>query len=93
MNTHPTLKPPFCSEHRTPMVWGETDFRHVEDGIEVLVRHVPAWVCIHGDDAAFAPGVSEDLITTIRQLIRVAKQARSHQPAFPQQEYLVREMA
>ena len=93
MTLQPTLKPPFCSEHHTPMIWGETDFRHVEDGIEVIVRHIPAWVCVQGDDVAFPPGVTDELISTIRQLVRVAKQARLDHAAIPQQEYLVRVMA
>lgn len=93
MKNQPILKPPFCSEHRTPMVWSETDFRYVEDGIEVIVRHIPAWVCLQGDDVAFPPGVSEELITTIRQLIRVAKNSQLQHASAPQQEYLVRVMA
>ncbi len=84
------LKPPFCSEHRTPMTWGETEFTHAEDGIEVVVRHVPAWVCDQGDDAALAPGVMDELIGTVRQLVKLAKQAKAEHPLLPQQEYLVR---
>ena len=93
MKTESDLLPPICSEHGTPMIWGETDFRHVEDGIEVIVRHIPAWVCVQGDDIAFPPGVTDELISTIRQLVRVAKQARLDHAAIPQQEYLVRVMA
>ena len=53
MTPEPDLKPPFCSEHRIPMIWGAIDFPFTEDGIEVVVRQIPAWVCPHGDDAAF----------------------------------------
>lgn len=80
------LKPPFCSEHRTPMTWGETEFTHTEDGVEVVVRHVPAWVCEHGDDAALAPGIMDELVTTVRQLVQLAKQAKAEHPSLPQQE-------
>jgi hypothetical protein len=51
MQPESALKPPFCSEHDIPMGWGETEFTFVEDGIEVIVRHIPAWVCPHHDDA------------------------------------------
>jgi hypothetical protein len=93
MNATNTLKPPFCENHRTPMIWGETDFTFAEDGIEVTVRHIPAWVCIHGDDAAFPPDITDELIVTIRKLIRVAQQARLDYPALGQPEYLVRATA
>ena len=86
----PKLKAPFCSEHRIVMEWGETDFTFEEDGIEVVVRHIPAWVCPHQDDVAFPPGVTDELITTIRKLVDVAKQAKSSQHSITQQEYLVR---
>ncbi len=79
-----TLKPPFCSEHRIPMKWGETDFTYAENGVDVVVRHVPAWICEHGDDVAFAPGVTDELIATIRQLIRIAQQAKLNYPSLPQ---------
>ena len=72
------------------MIWSETEFTHREDGIEVVVRHVPAWVCEQGDDAAFPPGVTDELLSTIRQLVRLAKQAQTEHSAIPQQEYLVR---
>ena len=84
----PVLKPPLCSEHRIPMNWGETDFTYAENGVEVIVRHIPAWVCEYGDDVAFAPGVTDELIATIRQLIRIAQQAKLDYPSLPQQEYL-----
>ncbi len=84
------LKPPFCSEHRIPMVWDETDMKFEENGVEVIVRHIPAWVCPHGDDAAFAPGMTDEVIETIRDLAKIARRAREIHPAFPRQEYLVR---
>lgn len=93
MNQPRELKPPLCSEHRTPMVWDETDFVYSENGIEVIVRHVPAWVCPDGDDVAFPPDVTDELITVIRQLIQVATQAKTDHLAHPQQEYLVRVLA
>ena len=84
------LKPPYCSEHNILMVWTETDFPYEEEGVQVTVRHVPAWVCPKGDDVAFAPGVMDDLVRTIRDLIKVAKSARKNQIHLPVQEFLVR---
>ncbi len=72
------------------MIWGETDFTYTESGIEVSVRHIPAWVCPHHNDAAFPPGVADELMTTIRSLIKVLKQTQSKQASAPQPEYLVR---
>ncbi|MEZ4860919.1 MAG: hypothetical protein R3C14_06410 [Caldilineaceae bacterium] len=86
----PALHPPLCSEHRTPRHWGETEFVHREDGVEVVVRHVPAWVCPQGDDVAFPPGVTDELIETVRQLVRMAKQGKIDHPLLSEQEYLVR---
>lgn len=90
MITKPDLKPPFCSNHHIPMTWGKTDFTYVEDGIEVVVRHIPAWVCPHGDDAAFAPGVTDELLEVVRELIEVARRSQVHRSSLPQQEYVVK---
>ena len=60
------------------MIWRETEFTHQEDGVEVTVRYVPAWVCEQGGDAAaFPPGVTDELLSTVRQLVRLAKQAQT----------------
>jgi hypothetical protein len=75
------------------MQWGETEFTYAQDGVEVVVRHIPAWACTHGDDASLPPGTMDELIKTIRELIRVAKEAQAIQVAIPQQEYLVKVMA
>jgi hypothetical protein len=90
MRPEPDLKPPFCSEHHIPMIWGDADFPFNEEGIEVVVRHIPAWVCPHGDDAAFPPGTMAELLETMRELIDVAKRTQAKRPSIPHQEYLVR---
>jgi len=63
------------------MVWGETDFTYTEDDVTVTVRHIPAWVCPYSDDAAFLPGVTDELIGTIRELIEVAKRSKIQRPS------------
>ena len=90
MMQKPNLHPPLCEEHNLPMQWGETDFTYREADIEVTVRHIPAWVCPHADDSAFAPGVTDELIGTIRKLMDVARQAKAAQAGLWEQEYLVR---
>lgn len=90
MIPEPKLLPPLCEEHNVAMVWGKTDFSYAEGGIEVTVRHIPAWVCPHADDSAFPPGVTDELIGTIRKLVEVAKQAQAKQPVRWEQEYVVR---
>lgn len=90
MIQEPDLNPPFCSEHLIAMDWGETDFSYVEGGVEVVVRHIPAWVCPHGDDAAFPPGATDELLETMRELIEVARRTQAKRPSLPAQEYLVR---
>jgi len=87
------LKPPFCSEHRIPMVWGETDFTYTEDDVTVIVRHIPAWLCPYGEDAAFLPSATDELIATVRELIEVAKRAKAQRTLLPQQEYFVKVMS
>lgn len=93
MKIEPDLQAPFCEEHDLPMEWGETDFSYTENGIEVTVRHIPAWVCPYADDSAFPPGVTDELIATIRKLVAVAKEAQSSQENSWEQEYLVRVVA
>jgi len=90
MIPQPDLKAPLCEEHNLPMVWGETDFSYTENGIEVTVRHIPAWVCPHTDDSAFPPGMMDELIATVRKLVAVAKEAQRNQENHWEQEYLVR---
>lgn len=75
------------------MIWDETEITFEEDGIEIVVRHIPAWVCPHRDDAAFAPGVTDDIIKVARELIAVAKRAQTTDRSFPRQEYLVKVVA
>jgi hypothetical protein len=90
MTQQPNLKPPFCAEHRIPMIWGETEFAYTEEGVEVVVRHIPAWVCPYEDDAAFPPGTTDELIETVRELIAVARKTQAKRLSLPIQEYLVR---
>ncbi len=90
-NTTPKLPPPTCSDHNELMQWGETEFTYREDGVEVVVRHIPAWICpCDSDDSVIEPGMLDELIATIRQLVDAAKQARSDAPSIPRPEYMVK---
>ena len=70
------------------MVWRETELAYDDDGVQVIVSHIPAFVCPHEDDKAFTPEVADDLYRTIRELVAVAKRARESHVA--QVEYLVK---
>ncbi|MFN8488655.1 MAG: hypothetical protein U0350_13730 [Caldilineaceae bacterium] len=55
-----------------------------------MVRHIPAWVCPYHDDAAFPPGVTDELIMAIRELIDAVKQTHITHNVLPQAEFLVK---
>jgi hypothetical protein len=67
---------------------GYTDFLYRDDGIEISVPDVPAWLCNRGHEPLFAPDTTDQLIDTLKELVATAKRARKRQPAFHQ--YLVR---
>ncbi len=70
------------------MVWRETELAYEDGGVQVVVSHVPAFVCLHEDDRAFTPEIAEDLYRTIRELVAVAKRARESHVTHV--EYLVK---
>lgn len=66
---------PIC-QNGHKMTWGKTKFRYEEDGILVEVSDIPAWACPECDDVSFAPGTSQQLIATVRELIAVTQRAK-----------------
>ena len=70
------------------MIWGKATFRYEEDGILVEVSDIPAWICPDCDDVSFAPGTSQQLIATVRELIAATKRARARN--MPLYEYHVK---
>jgi len=83
-----TKKPiPTCGEHKTKKEWQTTTFEYRDDGIVVRVPNVPAWVCPQDGEASFTPDTTDELITTVRELIEAAKHAKSRRSTFT--EYIV----
>ena len=82
-----TEKIPRCSEHGVSMKWGITTFEYEDDGIAIRIPNVPAWVCPLDGEASFTPAVTDELISTVRELMVSAKRARQQQPQL--REYLV----
>jgi len=56
---------------------------------EVVVRvpNIYAWVCPENGEASFTPDTSDELITTVRELIEIARRARARRPVLT--EYIV----
>jgi hypothetical protein len=68
---------PICRQHRKPREWKQTTFEYNEDGIAVSVSGIYAWVCPDDGDASFTPEIVDELLTTVRDLIESAKQAKA----------------
>jgi YgiT-type zinc finger domain-containing protein len=73
MTTKPT---PICGEHGVPKEWRETTFEYTEEGITVRVPGVYAWVCPESGEASFLAETTDELISTVRDLLEAAKRAR-----------------
>ena len=78
---------PVCSKHQVKKEWRETTFEYRDDGITVRVPNVYAWVCPENGEASFTPDTVDELITTVRELIEIAKRAQDRRPALT--EYIV----
>jgi hypothetical protein len=78
---------PHCKEHHVPKVWRPTTFEFCEDGIVVRVPNVHAWVCPSDGEASFTAETTDELITTVRELIEPAKRARQRRSSLT--EYIV----
>jgi YgiT-type zinc finger domain-containing protein len=70
------------------MEWGTTVFVFQDDGVEIHIPNVPAWVCPRCGEVSFTPEVTDQLIETQKELASTAKRAR--QRASRPQEYVVR---
>lgn len=73
---------PYYREHNTAMEWGITTFEYREDGIQITVPDIPAWICPKGGEASFTPETTDHLIATLRTLAAAAKQVRECSPSF-----------
>ena len=78
---------PTCTEHHTSKEWRPTTFEYQEEGISVRVPNVYAWVCPEDGEASFTPETTDEIITTVRELLEPAKRARSRRSVLT--EYIV----
>jgi hypothetical protein len=70
------------------MHWGKTDFVYRDDGVEITIPNVPAWLCQQDHEPLFTPDTTDQLIDTLKELVATARRARKRRPVFHQ--YLVR---
>ena len=83
-----TNKPaPICGEHKIEKKWKPITFEYNEDGINIEIPNVYAWVCPESGEASFTPDTVDELIATVRELIAIAKRARKRRPVLT--EYIV----
>lgn len=78
---------PICGEHHVKKEWRLTTFEYSDESIKVRVPDVYAWVCPASGEASFTPDTVDELITTVRELIELAKRARKRRPVLT--EYIV----
>jgi YgiT-type zinc finger domain-containing protein len=83
-----TDKPiPICGEHHVKKEWRPTTFEYSEEDVTVRVPNIYAWVCPASGEASFTPDTVDELITTVRELIELARRARERRPVLT--EYIV----
>ena len=83
-----TNKPtPICGEHHIEKEWRPTTFEYSEEDVTVRVPNIYAWVCPASGEASFTPDTVDELITTVRELLDLAKRARERRPVLT--EYMV----
>jgi YgiT-type zinc finger domain-containing protein len=78
---------PLCGEHHVEKEWRPTTFEYSEEDVTVRVPNIYAWVCPASGEASFTPDTVDELITTVRELIELAKRARERRPVLT--EYIV----
>ncbi len=83
-----TDKPtPICGEHHVKKEWRPTTFEYSEGCVTVRIPNIYAWVCPTSGEASFTPDTMDELVTTVRELVEIAKRARERRPALT--EYIV----
>ena len=73
---------PTCGEHHRLKEWRPTTFEYTEDGIAVRVPNVFAWVCPVDGEASFTPDTTDQLVTTVRELLEAAQRAKARRSVF-----------
>ena len=83
--THKSV--PICGEHHVKKEWRPTTFEYREKDVTVRIPNIYAWVCPASGEASFTPDTVDELITTVRELVEIAKRARDRRPVLT--EYIV----
>lgn len=65
---------PTCGEHHTLKEWRKAVSEYRDNGIVIQVPDVYAWVCHEDSEASFIPKTADELISTVRELLEIAKQ-------------------
>ncbi|MBI3989745.1 MAG: hypothetical protein HY347_09010 [candidate division NC10 bacterium] len=78
---------PLCGQHRVNKEWCATTFEYAEEGIKIRVPNVSAWVCPVDGEASFTPETVDELIETVRDLVKTAQRARKRRSVLT--EYIV----
>lgn len=78
---------PVCGDHKIKKEWRLTTFEYRERGIVVRVPNVPAWICPQDGEASFTPDTTDELISTVSELIETARRAKARRSAFT--EYVI----
>ena len=76
-----------CGEQQVKKEWRPTTFEYNNEGVTVRVPNVYAWVYPESGEASFTPDTVDELVTTVRELIAIAKRARNRRPVLT--EYIV----
>lgn len=78
---------PRCGQHHTEKEWRLATFDYQDEGINVRVPNVYAWVCPVDGETSFTPETTDELLLTIRERLTTAKRARERRSELT--EYIV----
>lgn len=80
---------PICGQHHIQKTWRPTAFEYSDEGISVRVPNIYAWVCPEDGETSFTPETVDELITTVRELIEIAKRAKERRSTFTEYQVAV----
>ncbi len=78
---------PVCGRHNVLKEWRPTTFEYNDEGVTIRIPNVYAWICPESGEASFTPETTDEIIETVHELAKIAKQARNRRSGFT--EYIV----
>jgi len=75
----PTRPVPICTKHKVPKEWRPTTFEYAEAAVTIRVPNIYAWVCPESGEASFLPKTVDELVYTVRDLLKAAKRTQERQ--------------